>query len=109
MQNSYRQGSGPVNTGMPIDFTRYIKGNYLYQGKSTDPVPPERVIPTQPHAPNNQIVDYRNIRLRSEAEVRVALDWVQRSEPETEVRKQYKAILLSRLRSFTAKDGTQYK
>ncbi|KAL7768048.1 hypothetical protein ACKLNR_002349 [Fusarium oxysporum f. sp. zingiberi] len=109
MQNSYRQGSGPVNTGMPIDFTRYIKGNYLYQGKSTDPVPPERVIPTQPHAPNNQIVDYRNIRLRSEAEVRVALDWVQRSEPETEVRKQYKAVLLSHLRSFTAKDGTQYK
>ncbi|KAF5651355.1 CHD1-transcriptional regulator [Fusarium sp. NRRL 52700] len=100
MQNSYHQGSGPVNTGMPIDFTRYIKGNYLYQGKSTDPLPPERVIPTQPHAPNNQIVDYRNIRLRSEAEVRVALDWVQRSEPETEARKQHKAVLLSRLRSL---------
>ncbi|CVK92562.1 related to CHD1-transcriptional regulator [Fusarium mangiferae] len=109
MQNSYHQGSGPVNTGMPIDFTRYIKGNYLYRGKSTDPVPPERVIPTQPHAPNSQIVDYRNICLRSEAEVRVALDWVQRSEPETEVRKQYKAVLLNRLRSLTGKSGAQHK
>ncbi|KAF5567719.1 CHD1-transcriptional regulator [Fusarium phyllophilum] len=109
MQNSYRQGSGPVNAEMPIDFTRYIKGNYLYQGKSTDPVPPERVIPTQPHAPNNQIVDYRNIRLRSEAEVRVALDWVQRSEPETEVRKQHKAVLLSRLRSLTENEVAQRK
>ncbi|KAF9770251.1 hypothetical protein IL306_012225 [Fusarium sp. DS 682] len=107
--NPYQQASGPVNTGMPLDFTRYIKGNYLYQGKSADPVPPGRVIPTQPHAPNNQIVDYRNIRLCSEAEVRVALDWVQRSEPETEVRKQHKAVLLNRLRSFTAKGGTQHK
>ncbi|KAJ4265602.1 hypothetical protein NW762_004896 [Fusarium torreyae] len=109
--NPYRPG-GQVNFEAPINFARYIKGNYIYQGNHTGPVPPQRVIPTQqtpPPHPHHQTIDYRSIRLGSEAEVRMALDWIHHSEPETGTKRRQKADLLNRLRSFTAKSGTQRK
>ncbi|KAF4988974.1 hypothetical protein FGRMN_9447 [Fusarium graminum] len=111
--NPYRPEGGQVNFGSNIDFSRYIKGNYVYQGKHENPVPPQHVVPTQqkpshpPPPDDRQTIDYRSIRLGSEAEVRVALDLVHRSEPETRVKQRQKADLLNRLRLFTAKDGTQ--
>ncbi|KAM0220381.1 hypothetical protein ACHAQD_006104 [Fusarium lateritium] len=112
--NPYRPAGGQMNHGSNIDFSRYIKGNYVHQANPANPVPP-RVVPTQqnqyPHPPINhrQTLDYRSIRLGSEAEVRVAIDLVHHSEPETGVKQRQKADLLNRLRSFTAKSGTQSK
>jgi hypothetical protein len=105
-----------MNYGSNIDFLRYIKGNYVRQANPANSVP-SRMIPTQqnpyPHPPLNhrqsQTLDYRSIRLGSEAEVRVAIDLVHHSEPETGVKQRQKADLLNRLRSFTTKSGTQNK
>lgn len=103
-----------MNYGSNIDFSRYIKGNYVHQASLANPVPPPCVIPSQnpyPHSPlsHRQTLDYSNIRLGSEAEVRVAIDLVHHSKPETGVKQRQKADLLNRLRSLTAKSGTQSK
>jgi len=62
-----------------------------------------------PPDPDQEILNYRSNNLQSEAEVRVAIDFIQHSNSEMGIKLQQKAALLARLGSLTAKGATQRK
>ncbi|KAJ4191392.1 hypothetical protein NW755_004578 [Fusarium falciforme] len=97
------------NGQLPIHLSRYIKGNYLGPGSPVEAVPvpmpvpvaPQHVVPTQPVS-RPPIAAYSTVRLGSEAEVRMAIDWLQRSYSTSDMEaKQQKAVLLSQLRTIS--------
>ncbi|KAJ4327315.1 hypothetical protein N0V84_002213 [Fusarium piperis] len=97
-------GSKSAASRLPVHLSRYIKGNYLVQESSVEAetaavaVAPQHVVPSQPvsRAP---ITAYSTVRLGSEAEVRMAIDWLQHSAPDMEAKEQQMAALLNQLRS----------
>ncbi|RTE71716.1 hypothetical protein BHE90_013878 [Fusarium euwallaceae] len=94
------------NGQLPVHLSRYIKGNYLAPGSPAEPVAvavtPQPVVPSQPVS-RPPIAAYSTIRLGSEAEVRMAIDWLQHSQStsDMEAKQQQKAALLSQLRSVS--------
>ncbi|KAH7011661.1 PHD/FYVE-zinc-finger like domain-containing protein [Ilyonectria destructans] len=57
--------------------------------------------------PQPDLTDYTSVRLATEAEVRVALDRVQRSASNLKTRNLQKAILIHKLREFTGQSGSR--
>lgn len=97
------------NGQLPVHLSRYIKGNYLEPGSPAEaaavpapvPVAPQHVVPTQPVI-RPPIAAYNTVRLGSEAEVRMAIDWLQRSHSTSDMEvKQQKAVLLNQLRAVS--------
>lgn len=96
------------NSQLLVHLSRYIKGNYAVQDSSAEAaaaavaaaVAPQYVVPSQPvnHAP---IAAHNTVHLGSEAELRMAIDWLQRSASDMEGREQQKAALLNQLRSVS--------
>ncbi|KAF5010014.1 hypothetical protein FDECE_3793 [Fusarium decemcellulare] len=99
--NPHAPAGAVANSQPPIDL-RYIKGNYVYQNGPAGAV-------SRPHVgpPQQNPYDYRNLHYRSEAEVRMALDWVHHSGPDTGAKRQQKAALLKRLRSLCTGGGAK--
>lgn len=94
---------------LPVHLSRYIKGNYLVPGSPAEAVPvpvpvpvaSQHVVPTQPVS-RPPIAAYSTVRLGSEAEVRMAIDWLQRSHSTSDIEaKQQKALLLNQLRTVS--------
>ncbi|WXC43813.1 hypothetical protein QX201_003555 [Fusarium graminearum] len=108
-QNPYQQKGGQVIPGGSTDSARYTMGNHAYQGYNAPPVPHQRVVVTQSHPPPpDQIVNFRSDRLYSEAEVRLALDYVQHSNSDTCTKQKHRALLMDRLRSLTPESAVQH-
>ncbi|KAL6921976.1 hypothetical protein FSST1_006002 [Fusarium sambucinum] len=108
--NPYQKAGGQMIPGGSIDLTRYIMGNHVYQGNNAPPVPQQRVLVTQSHPPppNHQIINFRSDGLKSEAEVRLALDFVHHSNSDMGTKETQKALLLNRLRSLTPEKAPQH-
>jgi hypothetical protein len=90
------------NGQLPVHLSRYIKGNYLDPGSPAEAVPvpvaPQHVVPTQPVSRP----PIAAVRLGSEAELRMAIDWLQRSYSTSDMEaKQQKAVLLHQLRAVS--------
>ncbi|RGP68114.1 chd1-transcriptional regulator [Fusarium longipes] len=107
--NPYQKAGGQIIPGGHTDFARHTKDNHTYQGYNAPSVPHQHVLVTQsrPPPPDNQTINFRSDNLRSEAEVRVALDFVHHSNSEASTKQKQKALLLDRLKSFTAKSAAQ--
>ncbi|KAF4975261.1 hypothetical protein FZEAL_7928 [Fusarium zealandicum] len=92
------------NPQAPTQFSRYIKDSYRSQSSPAGVVPPQHVFRSQLVAP--PIIDFRSIHMASEAEVRLALDWLQHSGSDAGIKRQQKAALLSRLLAFSSRSGS---
>ncbi|CEI67097.1 Chromatin remodeling factor mit1 [Fusarium venenatum] len=108
--NTYQKAGGQMIPGGSIDLARYIMGNHVYQGNNAPPVPQQRVLVTQSHPPppNHQIINFRSDGLKSEAEVRLALDFVHHSNSDMGTKEIQKALLLNRLRTLTPENAPQH-
>ncbi|KAM5364030.1 hypothetical protein ACJZ2D_011709 [Fusarium nematophilum] len=95
MPNPYRRPG--AQSLPPTDFSRYIKDNYLVQNGATGQGPQQEPLPQ--HPPPG--IDYRNVYLGTEAEIRLAIDRVHRSATDTGAKQEHKAALLDRLRSVS--------
>ncbi|KAJ4133597.1 hypothetical protein NW768_005185 [Fusarium equiseti] len=111
--NPYQNAGGQVIPGASVNFGGYTNGNRIYQSNNAPPVPQQRTVVTQyqppPPDPDQEILNYRSNNLQSEAEVRVAIDFIQHSDSAMSTKLQQKAVLLARLGSLTAKGATQRK
>jgi chromodomain-helicase-DNA-binding protein 4 len=108
--NPYQQSGGQMIPGDSTDLARYTMGNNIYQGYDVPPVPHQRVLVTQSHhppPPNQQIINFRSGNLHSEAEVRLALDFLHHSSSDTGTKERQRALLLGRLKSFTSESAAQ--
>jgi chromodomain-helicase-DNA-binding protein 4 len=107
--NPYQKAGGQVIPGGSIDLARYTVGNHIYQGNNAPPVPHQRVLVTQSHHPPlNQIISFRSDGLKSEAEVRLALDFVHHSNSDMGTKETQKALLMNRLKSLTPEKASQH-